>query len=1017
MNKKEWQDPNFLQRGRERERAYYIPYEDLGNALSDKKESSKYYESLNGTWDFKFFNAYYNVPDVISQWESIPVPSNWQMYGYEEPYYTNVNYPHPVDPPYVPDENPCGVYRRDFVINKEWKNKDIYINFEGVNSCFYLYINGKEVGYSQVSHMPSEFNISPYLVDGKNEIMVKVLKWCDGSYLEDQDFFRHSGIYRDVYLLARNKSHARDIDIKTDLRSLKGHVLLSNKEEDKEDLEILATLYDGDEEVTKTKIENGNFEFILESPKLWTAETPNLYTLIIQVKDEYIPLKVGFRTIETSDKGELLINGVSVKLKGINRHDSHPETGHTMSEDDIRRDLYLMKKLNFNTIRMAHYPPSSYVLKLCDELGFYVVDEADIETHGFGTRNTGFKYENYHEEWFAHNPDWTKAILERVSRMYERDKNHPSIIMWSLGNEAAHGDNFDKAAEWLHDKDKVRLVHYEQASQTETPDIYDVESHMYLPIDKTEEKGKKGGSQPIFLCEYSHAMGNGPGDIRDYWEVFNRYPNLIGGCVWEWADHTVVRDGKYYYGGDFGELTHDGNFCVDGLVFPDRSLKAGSLEVKAVYQYIKAELVDGNQGKVRVTNLHDFTNLDQYKLGWELVVDGKISHKGEQVCAIKPHESQEIILDYSLPESCKLGCHLNLYLYTRRDSVWTDAGYETAMIQLEIPEVEVLENQDSLNYLYNGESIEIQENSTIRQDAKNDTTSVEENDNELIVSCQDKISYVFHKEKGKLINIKHNDKTLFTGDTEITAWRAPTDNDRRIKHQWGLFEDNQSAWNLNRLFHKCYDFNWNETQDGSIEITINGGLSGVARSPFARFTSVYTIDKDGKLNIANDVEINDKAIWLPRFGFEFTLLNSMEQVEYYGNGPHENYVDLNQHVKIGHYKSTVSDEYVPYIMPQEHGNHTEVKWLSVYDEDGSGLVFSSPTPFQCNTSHYTSEELTRASHNHELGESGNTIVRIDYKVSGLGSNSCGPELLDKYKLSEKSFKFDFDIMPIDIVEP
>ncbi len=989
MDKKDWQNPKFLQRGREKERAYYIPYEELTNALTDKKENSNYYESLDGTWDFNLYDTYYNVPDVITQWDSIPVPSNWQMHGFEEPYYTNVNYPYPVDPPYVPDENPCGVYRRYFTINKDWKNKDTHIVFEGVNSCFYLYINGNEVGYSQVSRMPSEFNISPYLKEGKNEIVVKVLKWCDGSYLEDQDFFRHSGIFRSVYLLARNKTHIRDVDIKTDLKSLKGQILFSDN---RGDSEILAVLYAEGEVVGKTKIENTSFEFKLDSPKLWNAETPNLYTLIIQMDDEYIPFKVGFRKIETSEEGELLINGVSVKLKGVNRHDTHPRTGHTMSEEDIRKDLLLMKKLNINTIRMSHYPPSSYVLKLCDELGFYVVDEADLETHGYVTLNTGWKYEAYNKEWLTDHPDWKEAVLERITKMYERDKNHPSIIMWSLGNECGYGEHFDTAAEWLKERDTMRYVHYERANMVGTPEIFDVLSYMYVPVEKLDEIGRKELKRPFFLCEYSHAMGNGPGDLHDYWEVIYRHPRLIGGCIWEWADHVIERDGKYYYGGDFGELTDDGNFCADGLVFADRSLKAGSLEAKAVYQYIRAELVDGKSGKVKITNLHDFTNLDEFTLSWQLVVDGKVIWAREEIIDIKPHVKKEIILDYNLPENCKLGAYLDLHLYTRKDSPWAEAGYETAMIQLEVTDVPVAKD-------------------SITSDGESNSLRIEELNNELIISCENNIQYVFHKEKGKLTNIKENNKEFLEGDTELTVWRAPTDNDRKVKYSWGLFEDNISGWNYNRLFHKCYDFSWKETKDGVV-VEINGGLSGVARAPFAKYKTLYTINGLGVVNVNTQVKVNKKAVWLPRFGFEFTLADSMENIEYFGKGPHENYLDLNHHVKVGYYKSTVSDEYVPYVHPQEHGNHTKVKYLAIHDCDGIGLEFTSSNTFECNTSHYTSEELTAASHEHELKKSGKTTVRIDYKVSGLGSNSCGPELLEKYRLNEKEFEFTFNFKPI-----
>lgn len=995
MNKKDWQNPQFLQKGREEARAFYIPFSDLDSALTVDKEKSKYYRCLNGTWDFKFYKAYYEVPETITDWDSIPVPSNWQMHGYEEPYYTNVNYPHPVDPPYVPDENPCGVYRRDFTLDDDWKSRETYIIFEGVNSCYYLYINGVEVGYSQVSHLPAEFNITPYLKDGKNEVMVKVLKWCDGSYLEDQDFFRLSGIFRNVYLLSRSKNHIRDVDIRTDLTTINGDISfkINGQEQENSSEEVWAILYDGDQEIDRQKVTDGKFTFSPSNPKLWTAETPNLYTLVLQMNDEYIPFRVGMRTIAVSELGELLVNGVPVKLKGINRHDTHPVKGHAISEEDIRKDLYLMKRLNINTIRMAHYTPSSYVLQLCDELGFYVIDEADIETHGFVSLNTGWQYKSYDPEWLTDHPLWEDAVLERITRMYERDKNFASIIMWSLGNESGHGAHFDKAAKWLKARDKMRLVHYERANQVGTPPHFDVVSYMYTSLDFLEKEARSEDKRPLFLCEYSHAMGNGPGDIYDYWEVFYRHPRLIGGCIWEWADHTVLRDGKYYYGGDFGEDTHDGNFCVDGLVFADRSLKAGSLEAKYVYQYIKAEFSYRKNGKLLITNLHDFTNLNEYELRWQLSVDGKVVQEGTLVCDIQPHETKEVTIDYTLPESCKLGCYLDLHLFTTKDTVWADAGYETAMIQLEIPEVEIIDEETN-------------------SEAVGGECEVTEDDLSLVVSCDGDIQYTFSKPLGKLVGISIEGKDLLVDATEITAWRAPTDNDRKIKYKWGLFEDNQSGWNINKQFHKCYTFNWEKKVDGSIVVYVTGSLAGVARAPYAKYKASYAIDCAGELTIDIDVDVNELSIWLPRFGYEFTMPNSMENIEYYGKGPHENYIDMCHHVKVGYYKSTVTDEYVPYIKPQEHGNHTNVKYLLVCDDDGLGLEFSSKVPFECNASHYTSEELTRAQHSFELEPSGTTIVRIDYKVSGIGSNSCGPELIEKYRLKEKDFQYSFKVKPV-----
>lgn len=994
MKKTEWQDPTFLQKGREKERAYFIPYHNLDTALQDVKEESNSYRLLNGIWDFKYFDTYYEMPEVIEEWDSIPVPSSWQMYGFDKPYYTNINYPHPVDPPYVPDENPCGVYRRTFEIEDCWNEKEVYMVLEGVNSCFYLYINGQEIGYSQCSHMPAEFRITPYLKQGSNEIQVKVLKWCDGSYLEDQDFFRLSGIFRDVYLLAREKVHIQDIQIESDLQQVTANLTILNEEADGE-IPVWSSIYYKEVLLERKPVTNGQVTFFMDAPKLWSAETPNLYTLVFHQGDEYIPIQVGFRTIGTSKSGELLINGISVKLKGVNRHDTHPEKGHVMSLEDLHKDFIAMKQLNINTIRTSHYPPASEFLKLCNEYGFYVVDEADLEMHGFTTKTAEGAYKAYAKDWLTDDPLWEEALLERIKRMVERDKNHPCIIMWSLGNESGYGAHYNKMCEWIKSRDKVRLIHYERANMVDNPSCVDVVSYMYMSIETLKEEGISKDERPYFLCEYSHAMGNGPGDVKDYVDTFYQYKRLIGGCIWEWADHVVLKDGKYYYGGDFGEATHDGNFCVDGLVFADRTFKAGSLEAKAAYQYMKAQLIDGSCGKLTITNLHDFTDLKEYALKWEVVADGKVFMKDELTVELKPHASTDLNLGYELPDSCKMGCFLNLSLVTAKDCRWAEAGYETAMVQLLIPQVEITP------WFYKADGLEGR--------GAEEVLKLEEGNDVVTVFCGENVEYSFHKHKGIFSGIRVKGKELFQEAAKITAWRAPTDNDRHIKHKWGLVSDYYSGWNINCLFHKCYQMDWKKVREDCVEIVVSGSLAGVAREPFARYKAYYRIDARGYLTIGLDVNIHKDCIWLPRFGYEFILPKEMEQIEYFGMGPYENYRDMCHHVKTGLYHSTADKEYVPYVMPQEHGNHMGVKYLKVYKEKGAILELYSEQGFECNVSQYDSEQLTNATHSHELVPKGQTVVRVDYKVSGIGSHSCGPELMEKYRLNEKSFSYSFGI--------
>ena len=979
MNSKDWQNPGFLQKGREKEHAYFIPYKSLSKALTGDREQSECFQLLNGIWDFNYYPAYYEVPDNITEWGKIPVPSNWQMEGYENPYYTNVNYPYPVDPPFVPDENPCGVYRRFY--STEETDREQYLVFEGVNSCFYLYVNGEEIGYSQGSHCTAEFRITPYLKKGDNEILVKVLKWCDGSYLEDQDFFRMSGIFRDVYVLKRSPLHLSDVEIRTTLDHLSVKVTAPEGE-------ICARLYDQDLCLQECMAKDGTADFCLPDAKPWSAEKPYLYTLVLEAFGEYIPVPVGFRTIAVSDKGELLINGVSVKIKGVNHHDTHPVKGHVMDLEDIKKDLYLMKRLNINTIRTSHYPPAPEFIRLCDELGFYVVDEADIEMHGFVSKDTGWEYHTYDREWPTDHPDWGEALMERMRRMVERDKNSCSVIIWSIGNESGYGCHYDEMCRWTKEKDPDRLIHYERANMINTPSIYDMESYMYPAMDTLVQYGEKKDCRPVFLCEYAHSMGNGPGDLFDYQKTFEKYPRLIGGCIWEWADHTVLKDGKQYYGGDFGELIHDNNFCVDGLVFSDRSLKAGSLEAKAAFQPLGAELLQ--DGRVKLSNKYHFTDFSEYELVWTLEKDGCVVDQGRIFTELKPGESEVWELPVSLPQSCSLGVYLTLRLNRKENCEWAEEGYETGMVQLKMP-VEVC-----------------QESSRTAKEAEAQWC-IQEKGQILEIRNQNGDGYDFHRFRGTLTGIWKEGKNLLVKDAHLDVWRAPTDNDRHMKNFWGLYEDNRCGWNMNRLFDKCYEMEYENTENG-VEVTVKGGLAGVSRSPLLHYQICYLVKKDGTLSVSMDANVNHKAVWLPRLGFEFTLPTSMEQLEYYGMGPFENYRDLCHHTRVDRFTSTVDGEYVPYVMPQEHGNHTHVKEVAIGNELGEGLIFWTEDEMEFQASHYTKEELTVKGHAHELAKS-DTNVRIDYKVSGIGSNSCGPELLEQYRLKEKEIHFAFSLKP------
>ncbi len=932
-----------LSENREAPRAYYIPYDSLEKALAGERHASSYYYSLNGEWDFKYYKDGLGAPEKTEDFDKIKVPSNWQMEGFENPQYTNVNYPHPVDPPYVPDINPLGVYARTFEIDDMWSERDTYIVFEGVSSCIYLYINDEYVGFSQGSHLPAEFNLTKYLKKGENRLLAKVFKWCDGSYLEDQDFFRHSGIFRDVYLLSREKGGIWDIDITADTKGI---------------------YYDGDFELYfgGEKVES------LENPKLWTAETPNLYTAVVKSKTEFIPVYVGMREISVSKLGEILINGTPVKLKGVNHHDTHPETGYYLTDEFMREELLLMKKLNINTIRTSHYPPTPEFLNLCDEIGFYVVDETDIETHGFVTWHGENSTAYLGDGWICRKPEWKDAFLERMIRMVERDKNHPSVIMWSTGNESSYGENHAAMIEWTRKRDNTRLIHCEDASRLgHDRDVTDVFSRMYVNIEEWGKFAKNDDMRPYFLCEYSHAMGNSPGDVCDYWELIYKYPKLCGGCIWEWADHAVLTDGTYYYGGDFGENTHDNNFCCDGMVGPLRELKAGSLEIKTAYQGMATEF-DGKN--LSVANRYDFTNLNNFTLFWEVQADGKTIQKGSIKPDIAPHETRSFDFGLEIPPECDLGCYLTL-------SLKDDTDYEVAMTQHALA-------------------------SKIRKvefPAANKVSFLSEGDKIIIKG--DNFSYVFNKRMGNFESLVKDGMERLESIPVLSVWRAPTDNDRRIKYKWAKCDSPQNnvAENLDKVFSKVYSC----TIQGNV-IKVSGSLAGLSRAPFLKFETEYTVYDDGTVKCKLNGDVRDNVPFLPRLGFVYTLPKGDSEFTYYAMGDTECYNDLSRHGKMGLYKSSAAEEYVPYIVPQEHGNHNRAKLLHFTK---SGLKFFTDSEFEFNVSEYTAEELTRAMHTNELRASGSTIVRIDYKVSGIGSHSCGPELLEKYRLDEKEIEFEY----------
>lgn len=939
-----YENPRKTSENRLPQRSYYIP--------AGRSE----YMLLNGNWRFAYFKKDIDVPEKINDWDTVPVPSCWQILGYENPNYTNINYPYPCDEPFVPDDNPCGVYERDFTVNRWGK---VYFVLEGVSSCAFITVNGKYVGFTQGSHLQAEFDITDFVTNGNNTVRVYVLKWCCGSYLEDQDFFRFNGIFRDTYILQRPENHITDVKIEAKNNAV--------------NVELTAaadiTLYDADGKLLGTAFNTDSASLPIENPVLWNAEKPYLYTVKIERDGEVITQKTGFVTIEIGDKYQLLINGVSVKLHGVNHHDTHKYNGWCQTDDELRADLVLMKRLNINCIRTSHYPPTPKFLEMCDEMGFYVVLETDLETHGFLRRyaNVGYGYDVDSGEWPCTNPEWTAEFVERMQRAVLRDRNHASIIMWSTGNESGHGENHLAMIEWAKSLGDGRLIHCEDASrQGRYPERADVFSKMYPSFaDLVEYATDDTKKQPYFLCEYAHAMGNGPGDIYYYNELFDKYDKLIGGCVWEWADHVVTDDdGVQHYGGDFkGELTHDENFCCDGMVFADRSLKAGSLEVRAAYQPIRTELC-GNI--LKITNRYDFTDLLECDFAYSVECDGEVVVCGNPVVAALPHETAEIEIE--LPENltCKYGAFLNCFL--------TKGGMPVAQTQHEI-----------------SVKREIEEKSNI-------PATVEEQAHYLIFEG-DGFKYVFSKHYGMFTSIVTDGTERLASAPRLTAWRAPTDNDKNIKALWGFFNIWQGE-NLDRSFNKVYDCFY---ENGII--TVNASLAGVSHRPFLRYTLKISVYNDGRIETSLDGNVRDTAFWLPRLGFEIELPAESNKFAFYGHGPMENYCDMHNAAFMGMFESDAASEYVNYVRPQEHGNHWNNRMLSI-----GGLVFEGEG-FEFNVSEYSTDAVFNAKHTDELVKDGKVHLRLDYKVSGLGSNSCGPQLEERFRLDEKEIHFAFSVKP------
>jgi beta-galactosidase len=1032
---KTWKMPQLPGFNKLPPRPSLIPFPTPTEALKYTRETSPWYINLNGTWDFLIFPR----PEQISyedfssgSWSAIQVPGNWTMQGYGHPHYTNVVMPFPDLPPDVPDHNPTGVYRRTFQIPQSWDGRRIVLHCDGCEGALYVYLNGQPIGISKDARTPAEFDITSAVdLTAQNELIMIVVQWSDASFLEDQDHWWQAGLQRDIYLYSTCNPYIHDVFAITDLCNdyrdgiLRIKVKIGMPTTFPKDCLVEVQLLDADlnpmlaqpmTQVFDASIDSWlaplcpanevQFEHSISSPTLWSAETPYLYSLIVTLKsppgEESTCIKVGFRKVEIKDRS-LLVNGKRVMIKGVNFHDHDDQTGKAISPELIEKDLHLMKQFNINAIRTSHYPKIDYFYDLCDQLGFYVIDEANIESHA------------YFQD-VCRDPRYTDAFVDRVSAMVERDKNHPSVILWSLGNESGYGPNHDAAAGYIRGIDQSRPLHYESALGNNWPgglwqggeQVTDIVCPMYPSIEDIINWSKNDqGKRPLILCEYSHCMGNSNGSLADYWNVFENYSGVQGGFLWEWIDHGIKRhlsSGQTYwaYGGDFGDEPNDANFCIDGIVWPDRTPHPALYEFKYLAQPFKVEQIDGSTGKIRIQNKQDFITLDWLTCSWELVSNGAVIHQGELIdLDIPPGKSR----DYELPLACLTKsdeeCFINFHFKLRNPSNWAPAGHEVGWQQLQLNKTRS-HIKTSKYFQTNWSQYEAFD------------------DGETIKLSTGIISAIFNRHTGELTEFGTGNNLILRGPY-LNIWRAATDNDGikllsdRPDETWKPL----SNWKKLGLPEIEYRLKWIRLitrREKPATVSITHLASG--RGNWDDFIHIhrYTLLPSGKLLITNQISVGQGIFDLPRIGIIIMLDQSLENLEWYGRGPWENYPDRKSSAMIGHYKSTVSEQYVPYIMPQEHGHKTEVRWLKLFDNKGHGIIVEGFPSYEFSASNYSSNDLYSARHTYELHKQGFIYLNIDLAMRGLGTASCGPDTLDQYRLLKSNYKFTYSLEPISTSE-
>ncbi|MEO2631646.1 glycoside hydrolase family 2 TIM barrel-domain containing protein [Blautia wexlerae] len=988
-------------------RAYFIPASKRMDNLVEHREESDRMQLLNGTWKFQYFNSIYDVQEPFFEkdydtenFDEIQVPSVWQMAGYDTHQYTNIRYPFPFDPPYVPQDIPCGTYAHTFVYHKDENAPKAFLNFEGVDSCFYVWINGSYVGYSQVSHMTSEFDITDLLRDGENSIAVLVMKWCDGSYLEDQDKFRMSGIFRDVYILKRPKQAISDYHIKTRIEDMLAKVEIEMKFYSPLNVKISIEDRNGAVVALGSIAEEGTAVLEIASPELWNTENPYLYKLILETENEVIVDHIALRKIEIKDQ-VIYLNGQKIKFRGVNRHDSDPVTGFTINLEQITTDLTLMKQHNFNAIRSSHYPNAPFFYEMCDKYGFMVIDEADIEAHGpfmiYRKEDTDYNRFKRWNEKIADDPVWEEAIVDRVKLMVERDKNRFCIVMWSMGNESAYGCNFEKALEWTKNFDPDRITQYESARYRNYDETYDysnldVYSWMYPALSEIQEYLDKDGSKPFLLVEYCHSMGNGPGDFEDYFQMIQDNDKMCGGFVWEWCDHAIAHgtaeNGKtiYAYGGDHGEEIHDGNFCMDGLVYPDRTVHTGLLEYKNVYRPARVISYNKESGELVLHNYMDFDDLKDYvKISYELTQDGLVISKGIlPEFSLAPHSEGKTNLQVNVPENGK--CYLKLIYHLKKEMPLLEEDYILGFDEIEVSQKDA--------------KCQLAEK-WVEKTVTDSELQVSEDDTQIHIKGREFV-YTIDRRTALFTEMKFAGREYLNHPMELNIWRAPTDNDMYIKSEW-------KKAHYDKAYTRAYTTEVVQGKHG-VKITSHASVVAETVQKILDVTITWKIEAAGKIDADIAVTKDDEFPDLPRFGVRMFLDKKLSAARYFGMGPQESYCDKHQATSHGLYQANVDDLHEDYIRPQENGSHYDCEYVEL-NNSRYGIVVSAENAFSFNASYYTQEELEEKTHNYELIESDSVVFCVDYALNGIGSNSCGPVVLEQYRFDDVLFRFQFTLIP------